>query len=42
MLKLEVKEAERVLLTGRVFSKADERLLAEGAFEMKRWRHYAS
>ena len=42
MLKLEVKEAERVLLTRRVFSKADERLLAEGAFEMKRWRHYAS
>jgi adenine-specific DNA-methyltransferase len=42
MLKLEVKEAERVLLTRRVFSKADERLLGEGALEMKLWRHYAS
>jgi hypothetical protein len=41
MLKLEVKEAERVLLTRRVFTKADERLLAEGALELKGWRHYA-
>ena len=42
MLKLEVREAEKVLLTRRVFTKADERLLAEGAIDLKGWRHYAA
>jgi adenine-specific DNA-methyltransferase len=42
MLKLEVREAEKVLLTSRPFSKVDERLLIAGAQELKSWRHYAA
>ena len=42
MLKLEVREAEKILLNRRVFTKADERLLAEGANELKGWRHHAA
>lgn len=42
MLKLEVREAEKVLLSRRIFTKSDERLLAEGALDLKGWRHYAS
>jgi adenine-specific DNA-methyltransferase len=42
MLKLEVKEAEKVLLSQRTFTKVDERLLGEGVRELKTWRHYAA
>lgn len=41
MLKLEPREASRILLTASPRSKSDRRLIEEGIETLQRWRHYA-